>query len=185
LTGVGSDISPEESYGIIMFHPDTFNPIDSDFWIDRLVELVSNSTIKWYWFWPNSDYGTSIISKKLRVSREMKKLSNVKFVINLAPEAFINLAHGAQILIGNSSFGIREASYMGLPVINLGRRQHNRQVAHNVTSFQEKVSYEDLLKASTNMSGKRFKRSYLYGDGSSGLKAAKAIIEWEPRVKQD
>lgn len=182
--GVGSNVSSDEKYGIIMFHSDTYNHIDSDFWIDQLIGVVSQIPIKWYWFWPNSDFGTSKISKKLRIGREANSLRNVKFVINLTPEAFINLALGTEIFLGNSSFGIREASYLGLPVINLGKRQQNRQVAENVTSFQEKVSSRELLETTTTLLGKRFPKSLIYGDGSSGLKAAKAIMEWNPRVKQ-
>ena len=36
-------------------------------------------------------------------------------------------------LIGNSSSGIRDAAYIGTPVVNIGTRQNRRQRASNVT----------------------------------------------------
>jgi UDP-N-acetylglucosamine 2-epimerase len=55
----------------------------------------------------------------------------------LTPEGFVELATKARVLVGNSSFGIREASFIGIPVVNIGKRQSGRQKAENVLIFQK------------------------------------------------
>jgi UDP-N-acetylglucosamine 2-epimerase (hydrolysing) len=41
-------------------------------------------------------------------------------------EYFLTLLKHAEFIIGNSSAGVREAPYFGVPCINLGTRQHER-----------------------------------------------------------
>jgi UDP-hydrolysing UDP-N-acetyl-D-glucosamine 2-epimerase len=183
LVGVGDDFSLQGEYGIVMFHPDTLNETENDSWIDVLISVVANTDMNWFWFWPNPDHGTSLLSRKLRRAREMKLLPRVKFLINLLPENFIQLACSASVLIGNSSFGIREASYIGLPVIDLGRRQSGRGKSRNVVSIPNLVSMSEVLSQLMEIKGLRFEESHLYGDGDSGVKCARAIGEWSPSVK--
>jgi UDP-hydrolysing UDP-N-acetyl-D-glucosamine 2-epimerase len=183
IRGVGAAIQPDSKFGIIMFHPDTLDDISNQLWIENLIEVISDSPYMWFWFWPNPDFGTGLISKKLRQARESNLLNRVQFVINTSPDTFVNLAIHAGIMIGNSSFGIREGSYIGLPVVNLGKRQSSRQRGPNVVDL-EIPSTEDLAAAITKYMGTRMSSSHIYGDGSAGMRAAKAISEWHPCVKK-
>ena len=45
---------------------------------------------------------------------------------------FIALLKGTACLVGNSSAGIKECSYLGTPVVNIGARQQGRLHAENV-----------------------------------------------------
>ena len=182
LTGVGADISLESNFGLIMFHPDTFEGKQTIDWVTALIQVVEKSPMKWFWFWPNPDHGTNLVSKSLRRAREAGKLKNVRFIINLPPEQFITIALKSKIMIGNSSFGIREASFIGLPVINLGTRQSGRQRASNVVEIQEpnakelEVRVEEQIKA-------RFLSSSIYGSGKAGEISARTISTWVPEIK--
>ncbi len=183
LNGVGQPIKAESDYGIVMFHPDTFDEEENLLWIDLLIETIKSSSINWFWFWPNPDHGTSVISKRMRVARELNLLPNVQFLINVPPDTFVMMALRAQIMIGNSSFGIRESSFIGLPVINLGKRQAGRQRGGNVTDLLNPDSTV-LKQAITKNAGKRISPSNLYGDGESGFKSANAIANWKPSLKR-
>ena len=182
LTGVGADISLESDFGIIMFHPDTLEGKQTLDWVTSIIQVIEKSSMKWFWFWPNPDHGTNLVSKTLRRNREAGKLQNVRFIINLPPEQFITIALKSKIMIGNSSFGIREASFIGLPVINLGTRQSGRQRASNVVEIQEpnvkelKVMVEEQKKA-------RFLSSSIYGSGKAGEISARTISTWVPEIK--
>ena len=182
IIGVGEDFSLLDSFGVIMFHPDTANYQENIAWIENLIKMVHASKMKWFWFWPNPDHGTSAISKMIRHARETSLLTNVKFVINVEPDVFINVMKKAKVLIGNSSFGIREASYLGLPVLNLGKRQAGRQKSKNVIDVLD-PEMADLLKAVEQMVGKKFEKSTIYGDGRAGYIAASAISNWSPTTK--
>jgi UDP-hydrolysing UDP-N-acetyl-D-glucosamine 2-epimerase len=182
IIGVGEDFSLLDQFGVIMFHPDTANYQENIAWIKNLIEMVYASEIKWFWFWPNPDHGTSAISKLIRRARETSLLTNVKFVINVEPNIFIEVMKKAKILVGNSSFGIREASFLGLPVLNLGKRQAGRQKSVNVVDVLYPVLAE-LLKVLDQMIGKKFEKSTIYGVGTAGLIAATAISQWSPITK--
>lgn len=110
-------------------------------------------------------------------------MPRTRFIINLAPEVFIRLAINSQILVGNSSFGIRESSYIGLPVLNIGKRQLGRQMDMNVQTVTELDQLKALWSIAQDMAGRRFAPSTLYGSGNSGELGSKAIREWHPSTK--
>ena len=181
--GVGVDINNGDKFGIVMFHPDTFQDPENLQWLNTIVNFVEHSALKWLWFWPNPDHGTIKISKELRRLRESTRLKNVRFVINLEPEVFISLSLNAEMIIGNSSFGIREASFIGLPAINLGKRQKNRQKGRNVLDI-ENLSDTKLMNEifSSNYRG-AMGADNTYGDGNAGKTSANIIASWVPILK--
>jgi len=184
LGGVGSVFSLKEPFGIIMFHPDTLNMNENLAWVRILIALTKQISINWFWFWPNPDHGSESVSHEIRLARELGNLGNVRFVINLAPETFVDLALTASVMVGNSSFGIREASFIGLPVINVGKRQAGRQKTLNVFDFPELETLDSLaLKTNEHISKSRFASSDLYGNGFAGKSAAQIIAEWKPSLK--
>lgn len=182
LTGVGVEINVESDFGVIMFHPDTLEGKQTIDWVASLVQVIERSPMKWFWFWPNPDHGTNLVSKTLRRNREAGKLQNVRFIINLPPEQFITLVLKSKVMIGNSSFGIREASFIGLPVVNLGTRQSGRQRALNVVEIREPNTKELELKIHKQIQAK-FLSSSIYGTGNAGKLSAKIISEWVPKIK--
>jgi UDP-hydrolysing UDP-N-acetyl-D-glucosamine 2-epimerase len=178
--GVGATFSTSEDYGIIFFHPDTLDLRKNLQWVQELIELTRTSELFWFWFWPNTDHGSSTISKMLRSEREKVKNSNVRYLVNLPPEDFIDLTLKSKILVGNSSFGLRESSFIGLPVINIGARQNGRQRAGNVMDVFEPIPLAQKLRSHSKL---KFNSSQLYGCGESGKLGAKAILEWIPMIK--
>ena len=184
LLGVGSTFSIDDKFSIIMFHPDTTNFTDNEFYFKMLLSLVTNSDMNWVWFWPNPDYGNSVISKQLRILRESGALHNVKFVVNVEPEFFITLAIHAQLIVGNSSFGIREASFIGLPTINLGNRQRGRARGANVVDLDTSSTDSEARDLVVQLAGKRFSKSTLYGTGNSAELSVKALKNWIPSTKR-
>ncbi len=54
-------------------------------------------------------------------------------------EEYIGILANAKVAVGNSSSFLKEASILGTPVVNIGKRQQNRLTSHNVLSvpFEE------------------------------------------------
>jgi UDP-N-acetylglucosamine 2-epimerase len=153
-------------------------------WAKQLIKLTQVSSFNWIWFWPNPDHGSHEISHEIRKAREFGALSNIRFIVNLSPEDFVGLAITAKTLVGNSSFGIREASFIGLPVVNIGKRQSGRQKAANVLDIPTVIGFEELLgMVNQHIQKGIFTQSTLYGSGDSGQKASTAILNWYPAVK--
>ena len=184
LGGVGANFSLASDFGMIMFHPDTLNHNENVEWARQLINLTQSSRFNWIWFWPNPDHGSHEISHEIRKARELGSLSNIRFIVNLTPEDFVKLALWAKTLIGNSSFGIREASFIGLPVVNIGKRQSGRQKAANVLDVANIISFDNLqIIVDQHIKNGRFDRSTLYGAGDSGRQASTAILNWVPAIK--
>jgi UDP-hydrolysing UDP-N-acetyl-D-glucosamine 2-epimerase len=181
IGGTGATFPLSSDYGIIMFHPDTFEQDESLYWVNQLIKLTNSNLLNWFWFWPNPDHGSHAISKLIRLLRENSETEKVHFVINVEPEIFISLASRARIIVGNSSFGIREASFLGLPALNLGRRQNGRQRASNVTDMSHGGDLEKKLLEI--LGNPRPSVSHLYGDGTAGFRGARIISEWNPSLK--
>jgi UDP-N-acetylglucosamine 2-epimerase (hydrolysing) len=55
------------------------------------------------------------------------------------------LLKNSQFIIGNSSAGIREAPYYGIPIINIGTRQQNREVHSDIINVD--YAYENISSA--------------------------------------
>jgi len=86
-------------------------------------------------------------------------------------------------LIGNSSVGIRECSYLGVPVINIGSRQQGRKQFNNVmncTYNSEKII--QAIKIQTKQ--KSLSKNIAYGDGLAGQKISDYLEGCELELKK-
>ncbi len=168
--GVGSFPDLKKGYIIVMQHPVTNETDQTKFQINETLNAVEKVNLPVIWFWPNVDLGTDIISTNLRIFREKSKSKNFHFIKNMNPEDFLELVNFSNIIIGNSSCAIRECSYLGVPAINIGTRQVDRERGPNVTD----VSYSSRLiyKAIIENINKKKRKSNLYGDGNAGKKIA-------------
>jgi UDP-N-acetylglucosamine 2-epimerase (hydrolysing) len=153
---------PFDAYAMVMFHPVTteFDQIDeqSKQLVDALIESEKNYVV----VFPNNDMGNDYILRSFK-----KFQNNPKFVIypSLRFEYFLILLKHAEFIIGNSSAGIREAPYYGVPTINIGSRQNNRSLAKDIinTDYSNESILAGILKAETL----KLEPIQHFGDGKS------------------
>jgi UDP-hydrolysing UDP-N-acetyl-D-glucosamine 2-epimerase len=119
------------------------------------------------WFWPGEDAGSEAMSKVLR----MEGLHPIR---NKPPVEFLRMLLGAKALVGNSSVGIRECSYLGVPVVNIGTRQEGRERGPNVLDVPryEEGEISAALAIARQMTPMK---SALYGDGRAGERIAAVL----------
>tara|TARA_B100000989_G_scaffold145077_1_gene108127 strand:- start:49924 stop:51093 length:1170 start_codon:yes stop_codon:yes gene_type:complete len=175
--GVGNFPNYNEKYIVVMHHPETtkFNETHSQI-MHTINAIVKVKNLKIVWLWPNIDAGSDIISKQLRIIRENKLVRNISFFKNFTPENYIKLIFNCECLVGNSSSGIRESSFLSIPVVNIGSRQKNREQGFNVMN----VGYNknEIFNAiSKQISKKKIRKSFIYGDGYAYKKILKIIIK--------
>lgn len=178
-TGTGVKIDVNKPFLIIMQHPVTtekHNRRNLEITLDAVDSLGLPAVI----FWPNSDAGTAEMAKAIRLYREKGKFKNknLRFVTDLLPEDFIGLLRRAGVLVGNSSAGIKESSYLGTPVVNIGTRQSNRLRDQNVldVGYNSAEIKKGILK---QLKHGRYDRSDLYYRPASSQK----IVEVLSKVK--
>lgn len=134
-----------EAYAIAMFHPVTtesqYMQQNADNFVDALLADHHNFVI----VYPNNDLGSQTI---LKAYERLKGNPRFRIFPSLRFEYFLTLLKKAQFIIGNSSAGIREAPYYGLPIINIGTRQQNRALQTDIINVNyDAASIIDALKA--------------------------------------
>lgn len=111
----------------------------------------------------------------------IKQIKKAKFnlVKNIESSEFISLMNYSDLIIGNSSCGIREAPSFKLPTINIGSRQNKRlraknviDVDHNVEKITNAVKYA-LTNKKFNKLLKKIKNPY--GDGNASNKVVNIL----------
>lgn len=131
--GVGAHIDFNKPYIVVMNHPVTTEYGSNKSNTQALLRAVDEEALQTIWFWPNIDAGTNEVSEAIRIFRELDDArAPIRFLKYVAPDEFLFLLQGASCLVGNSSAGIKEASYIGTPVVNIGTRQQGRTRGKNV-----------------------------------------------------
>lgn len=169
--GVGAQPDLSKGYLVVMQHPVTTEYTFSRKHIEETLSAVKELNLPTLWFWPNVDAGADGTSAGIRAFREYNTLENVHFFKNMEGTDFLILLHNALALIGNSSVGIRECAFLGIPTINIGLRQNRRDRGNNVVD----VYYDknEIISAIQNVIEKgKVKPSDVYGGGNAGQKIA-------------
>ncbi|MES2239813.1 MAG: UDP-N-acetylglucosamine 2-epimerase [Bacteroidota bacterium] len=174
--GVGAQPDLSEGYLVVMQHPVTTEYKNSRKHIEETLEAINELNIPTLWFWPNVDAGADGTSTGIRAYREYHPLKNVHFFKNMEGDDFLVLLNNAKALIGNSSVGIRECAYLGVPVINIGSRQNKRDRGYNVSDVDYKKE-EIIAAVHTILKNGKSEISAVYGGGNSGTTIADLLVK--------
>jgi UDP-N-acetylglucosamine 2-epimerase len=120
------------------------------------------------------DAGTDEISRGIRNFREKHNPQYIHFFKNFAFEDYAKLLNNCAVLVGNTSSGIRESAFLGVPVVNIGTRQNYRERGANVIDVP--YDREKIKQAiASQISYGRYPSDPLYGDGYAGEKIAEVL----------
>jgi UDP-N-acetylglucosamine 2-epimerase (hydrolysing) len=114
-----------DTYAIAMFHPVTTEIDQMEVYAQDFVDALLADDHNYLVVYPNNDLGSRLI---LKAYEALKGNPRFRIIPSLRFEYFLTLLKNSQFIIGNSSAGIREAPYYGIPIINIGTRQQNRAV---------------------------------------------------------
>lgn len=176
--GVGPALDLSDGYLVVMQHPVTTEYEASRFNIEQTLEAVHQINRPTLWFWPNVDAGADGTSSGIRAYRERCNPDHIHFFKNMEPMDFLRLLYNSDGLIGNSSVGIRECAFLGVPVVNIGTRQHRRQRAENVIDCSYTPS-EIVGAYNEHQARGRPVASEVYGEGDAGRKIANLLADLE------
>lgn len=131
-----------DQYAIVMFHPVTTEDKQMKQYADDFVASLLTVDENFVVIFPNNDLGSKYI-----IDAYQKIANNKRFRIfpSLRFEYFLVLLKKAKFIIGNSSAGIREAPYYGIPIINIGTRQQNRTLNADIINVD--YQKENIIKA--------------------------------------
>ena len=155
---------PFNDFAIVMFHPITTEAEFMSNYAKQFVDALLKKSLNYVVIYPNNDMGSNLI---LLEYERLKNRDNIKIFPSVRFEYFLVLLKYSKFIIGNSSAGIREAPYYGLPTINIGTRQQNRAIHKDIINCNYGVQeiIESIDKAFTS----KFEKIDLFGNGNSDL----------------
>ena len=179
--GVGLTVDLSTGYLVVMQHPvTTEHQLAREHVIETLV-AVRDAGLPTLWFWPNPDAGSDGTSSGIRSFRELERPGNIHFFKNMAPADFLRLLYNSKCIVGNSSVGIRECSFLGVPAVNIGSRQAGRDRGKNVIDVPHDRGAigAAIVKHSSNG---RYPGDPLYGNGNAGVRIADVLARAPLRI---
>ncbi|MGH9852676.1 MAG: UDP-N-acetylglucosamine 2-epimerase, partial [Blastocatellia bacterium] len=181
--GGGAFIDITKPYLLVLFHPTTTEYGGERKQMEELLAALDQLQKPTLLLWPNIDAGADHISKAIRVFRDHKKPGWLRTITNLSPENYLRVLSNAACAIGNSSSFVRDASYLGTPVVLVGSRQDGREVdAHVVFSAPSADKLSSVVQA--QLAHGRYPPSALYGDGHVSERIVQALATLTPYIQK-
>jgi UDP-hydrolysing UDP-N-acetyl-D-glucosamine 2-epimerase len=181
--GVGVELDLTKPYLLVIQHPVTTEYEKNLSYINDTINAIDSLAMPTIWIWPNMDAGSDGISKGIRVFREMRSPDYVHFFKSLLIEYFAPLLSNAACIVGNSSCGIREAAFLGVPSVNVGSRQSGRERGVNVrdvgndsNEIREAILYQ--------LQNGPYEPDFIYGDGTAGARIAEIVKDFEFNIQK-
>ena len=151
---------PWADYGISVFHPVTSEAASMGAQATDLYGALQASGKNFVLIAPNNDPGSEAIFDVIRaLQREQFRL-----IPSMRFSHFSELMKNAAMMVGNSSAGVREAPFLGIPSIDVGTRQTNRASAPSIRALKASDTPKILDFIAQNW-GKRFPPHTAFGEG--------------------
>jgi UDP-N-acetylglucosamine 2-epimerase (hydrolysing) len=149
-----------DSYGIVVFHPVTSELDTIEIQAKSLFDSLIVSGHNFVVISPNNDPGADLIRSVIRKLPTdcFRVLPSMRFA------HFSELMRNASAIIGNSSIGVREAPFLGVPTLDIGSRQTRRAKAESITHLPA-FDHDGILKFITSRWGKHYSRHVAFGEG--------------------
>jgi UDP-N-acetylglucosamine 2-epimerase (hydrolysing) len=170
-------------YSILIFHPVTTELEETLRQTKILLNAIKTSKKNFVVIYPNNDPGSKIIINQYK---KLKKNKRLKFFKTMRLTYFLTLLKNTSYIIGNSSAGIREAPFYGVPTINIGTRQNNRFRYRSVINIRFNKNL--ILKTMKSLKNKKkLKKINHFGKGKSSLEFNKIISKsgfWKTKIQK-
>jgi UDP-N-acetylglucosamine 2-epimerase (hydrolysing) len=163
---------PFDSYGILIFHPVTSEQQTMGQQADALFSTIRRSKKPMVVIMPNNDPGSDDI---LRVINTLPG-DQFRIIPSMRFNYFSELLKNAKLMVGNSSVGVREAPFLGVPSLDVGTRQYNRTTAPSVTTATafEEENILDFLESNWDQT---FNPYVGFGSGSAAEKFERLLLD--------
>lgn len=154
-----------KNYSILLYHPVTTETTGRLRRAQTLVTALKKSGRNYVVIYPNNDQGSDQI---LEAYQAFEGDDHFKIYPSMRFEFFLSLLKHADFMIGNSSSGVMEAPYFGVPVIDLGSRQANRANPKNLIKAEEEE--KSIISAIEQALVHPRDPESLFGEGGSDVK---------------
>lgn len=156
-------------YVLVVLHPVLNEYGNNKKLVVETTKALNNIGKKVIWIGSNYDADSSSL---------VPDSTKIEYVRSIDPINYLKILNNCKCIIGNSSSGIRESSFLGIPSVNIGNRQIGRERAENVIDVEcDSSLIEEAIKHQLKYYDTfgKYKKSDLYGDGKSGKRIYKRL----------
>jgi len=165
---------PFDDYGIAVFHPVTSEQATMAAQAQALFGALEASGRNFVVIAPNNDPGSESI---FAVLRGLPK-DRFRLIPSMRFAHFSELMKHAACMVGNSSAGVREAPFLGIPSLDVGTRQTNRAMAASV-AFAAAGDSAAVAQFLTDRWGQRHAPDTGFGTGRAADRFAQTLARPE------
>lgn len=156
-----------KKYILCLYH--TADKEDTAIFVSSMREIMNKFCV--IWINPNIDPG----NKKL-----LKEIHNTKciFLKKLPPLVYYRYLYNCHVLVGNTSSGVKEAAWMGVPYVLVGDRQKNRELGTNI--FKVKCGKDSIIDAVVpylKENKVRYDPCLKFGNGGSAIQIVNIMLK--------
>ncbi|PJI92726.1 UDP-N-acetylglucosamine 2-epimerase (hydrolysing) [Yoonia maricola] len=173
---------PSDDYGICVFHPVTSEADTMGIQAHALFDALDQSGRNFVVIAPNNDPGSAAIFDAI----EQMPTDRFRVLPSMRFAHFSELMKNAKAMVGNSSAGVREAPFLGLPSLDIGTRQTNRAKSPSVffAGAVDTAAIAQFLKVEW---GNAYPRHDAFGGGSAAERFVATLKDdafWETSLQK-
>ena len=170
------------SYFLVTFHPVTLESESIENQMSHLFDALNEfPEVKVLFTLPNSDSDGRKIIELIKDYSALQP-TRIRYYSSLGQLRYLSAAKNALAVVGNSSSGIVEIPSLGVPTVNIGKRQTGRESAESVINCdtQRKAITEALNLAISETFKEKIKvTKNIYGDGNTASKIFEIIKNYK------
>ena len=176
--GVGGHINLDEPFLLVSQHPVTTEYGDGERQVTETLMALNDLQMPTIMLWPNVDAGSEDVSRGMRKFREHYEHDYMRFYKNFSVETYVRLMKRCACKVGNSSAAIREGPFLGMPAVNIGTRQIDRERGLNVIDVDyDRAQIVAAIKKQIQHGP--YPSELIYGDGHAGKRIAEILATTE------
>ncbi len=161
---------PSRPVALMVFHPVLQEADTAGLQTRALLDALHARSCQTICLLPNSDAGGAAVRAEIETRSSAPGFA---VLAHLPRDEYLTCLASVDVLVGNSSSGIIEAASFGLPVVNVGGRQHGREQSGNVIDSEPgRPAFDEALDAALKR-GRQWCEN-VYGDGQT----SRRIVEW-------
>ena len=170
---------------LVTLHPSTMHPEQLTASVDAVLQAIREFPDDCFIFTKsNADEGGRLINDMIESFCKHRDSKCYCFA-SLGNQMYLNMLKQVDAVIGNSSSGIIEAPFCGVPTINIGDRQQGREQADSIINCE--FDSNEIISAINKSVSDEFKAvartpQCLFGKGDTSRKILSIINKLDPAV---